>query len=157
VTIQDIGSIGELIAAIATVATLAYLALQIRQNSALLTASQAAAFREGTTQVAVILASDREAALLFGAGCASRADLDVGDRARFDAMITIAFQHLRLGFSQAIGGWSEELESLLQSGPGVHEWWCAYSRMLPDEFRVLVNQRFETLAAAQQSAAADSA
>jgi hypothetical protein len=32
-TIQDLGSIGELIAAIATVATLAYLALQIRQNT----------------------------------------------------------------------------------------------------------------------------
>ena len=32
-TIQDLGSIGELIAAIATVVTLAYLALQIRQNT----------------------------------------------------------------------------------------------------------------------------
>ena len=32
-TIQDLGSIGELIAAIATVATLGYLALQIRQNT----------------------------------------------------------------------------------------------------------------------------
>ncbi len=32
-TIQDLGSIGELIAAIATVATLAYLAAQIRQNT----------------------------------------------------------------------------------------------------------------------------
>ena len=32
-TIQELGSIGELIGAIATVATLIYLALQIRQNS----------------------------------------------------------------------------------------------------------------------------
>ena len=32
-TIQELGSIGELIGAIATVATLVYLALQIRQNS----------------------------------------------------------------------------------------------------------------------------
>ena len=32
-TIQDLGSIGELVAAVATVATLAYLALQIRQNT----------------------------------------------------------------------------------------------------------------------------
>ena len=32
-TIQDLGSIGELVAAIATVATLAYLAIQIRQNT----------------------------------------------------------------------------------------------------------------------------
>ena len=33
-TIQDLGSIGELIAAIATIATLVYLAIQIRQNTA---------------------------------------------------------------------------------------------------------------------------
>jgi hypothetical protein len=33
-TIQDLGSVGELIAAVATVATLIYLAAQIRQNTA---------------------------------------------------------------------------------------------------------------------------
>jgi len=33
VTIQDLGSIGELVAAVATVATLMYLAVQIRQNT----------------------------------------------------------------------------------------------------------------------------
>ena len=32
-TIQDLGSIGELIAAIATVATLVYLAVQLKQNT----------------------------------------------------------------------------------------------------------------------------
>lgn len=32
-TIQDLGSIGELVAALATIATLAYLAVQIRQNT----------------------------------------------------------------------------------------------------------------------------
>ena len=32
-TIQDLGSVGELIAAVATVATLVYLAVQIRQNT----------------------------------------------------------------------------------------------------------------------------
>jgi len=35
-TIQDLGSLGELIAAIATLATLGYLALQIRQNTRVL-------------------------------------------------------------------------------------------------------------------------
>jgi hypothetical protein len=33
VTIQDLGSVGELVAAIATIATLAYLAVQIRHNT----------------------------------------------------------------------------------------------------------------------------
>ena len=35
-TIQDLGSIGELVGAVATVATLIYLAVQIRQNSKVL-------------------------------------------------------------------------------------------------------------------------
>lgn len=33
-TVQELGSIGELIAAVATLATLIYLAIQIRQNTA---------------------------------------------------------------------------------------------------------------------------
>ena len=32
-TIQDLGSLGELIAAVATVATLVYLAIQLKQNT----------------------------------------------------------------------------------------------------------------------------
>ena len=41
-TIQDLGSIGELIAAIATVATLGYLAVQIRQNTRTIRGSEVA-------------------------------------------------------------------------------------------------------------------
>jgi len=45
-TIQDLGSIGELVAAVATVATLAYLGLQIRQNTR---AIEGSALRESQT------------------------------------------------------------------------------------------------------------
>ena len=43
-TIEDLGSIGELVAAIATIATLFYLAVQIRQNTRTV---EAAAFQSG--------------------------------------------------------------------------------------------------------------
>jgi hypothetical protein len=89
--------------------------------------------------------------LLFWAGCESRAELEDGDRARFDALITIAFQHLRLGFSQDLDGWSEELQQVLQQGAGVREWWSNYSQMFPAEFRELVNERLDSLHAAQQA------
>ncbi len=46
-TIQDLGSIGELVAAIATLATLGYLAVQIRQNTR---SMRAAAFQASTTR-----------------------------------------------------------------------------------------------------------
>ena len=53
-TIQDLGSIGELVAALATVATLAYLAIQIRQNTLQLEqstlAGRAAAYHQANEQ-----------------------------------------------------------------------------------------------------------
>jgi hypothetical protein len=91
VTIEQVGSIGELIAAIATVATLAYLALQIRQNSTILASAQAAANREGSSELSVILASNRDAARVFWAGCGSRKSLESSERQQFDAMLSIVF------------------------------------------------------------------
>ena len=48
-TIQDLGSIGELVAAIATIATLAYLAIQIRQNTHTVRAAATTAHIESAT------------------------------------------------------------------------------------------------------------
>jgi len=46
-----IGAIAELAGALAVIATLAYLAVQLRQNSALLKSSIATASRESTNQL----------------------------------------------------------------------------------------------------------
>jgi len=70
VTIQDLGSIGELVAAVATIVTLGYLAVQIRQSAQLVSSSAPAA--PGGCAAALktleILESDRvvEHAAMFG-------------------------------------------------------------------------------------------
>jgi hypothetical protein len=51
-SIQDLGSLGELIAAIATVGTLIYLALQIRQNTAVVRTSNYAELTSKTGEFA---------------------------------------------------------------------------------------------------------
>jgi hypothetical protein len=52
-TLQDLGSLGEVVGAVATVATLIYLAIQLRQNSASI---QATAELEGSRQLAQFVA-----------------------------------------------------------------------------------------------------
>ena len=81
-TIQDLGSIGELIAAIATVATLAYLAVQIRQN----TISNRDANVQATHDMILRLnmsALDPGLADLLIRGCQDRASLDSVESSRF--------------------------------------------------------------------------
>ena len=52
-TLQDLGSLGEVVGAVATVATLIYLSLQLRQNSA---SMRATAELEGSRQLAQFVA-----------------------------------------------------------------------------------------------------
>src|SRR5210317_1923214 len=96
-TLQDLGSIGELVGAIATIATLAYLAIQIRQNSAHM--------REATN-VAKLQAVDRtietfsryrerltipENADLYVRGMESYRSLDKVEKVRFRAIMEELF------------------------------------------------------------------
>ncbi len=60
VTIQDLGSLGELIAAIATVATLIYLAFQIRANTRSVRASSFQELDRGIREVHVAMAGNSE-------------------------------------------------------------------------------------------------
>ena len=67
-TIQDLGSIGELVAAIATVVTLVYLAVQIRQNTKMIGASLAQAHRDARNDTTRFLATDPETARVYRHG-----------------------------------------------------------------------------------------
>ena len=71
-TIQDWGSIGELIAAIATVATLIYLAAQIRQNSKHTDATTEDAVASRFNDVNLLIASDPQLADLLADGLDDR-------------------------------------------------------------------------------------
>ena len=57
-TIQDLGSLGELIAAVATIATLVYLAMQIRQNTKQVRASTFQGVSRGWQEFLYTISSD---------------------------------------------------------------------------------------------------
>ena len=64
-SIQDLGSIGELIAAIATIATLFYLAQQLRMNTRIVRATASANTQDSLAVINELVASDPKLAKLF--------------------------------------------------------------------------------------------
>ena len=86
-TIQELGSLGELIAAIATVVTLIYLATQIRHNHRALADSTSGAISELYSSINARLSSDGEFAEIFVRGRKDLGALDVVEVERFRAFV----------------------------------------------------------------------
>jgi hypothetical protein len=86
VTIQDLGSLGELIAAIATVATLIYLAIQIRASNRLARAEASRTPNSDLNSLNAAFGTDPtfRAAIRKVLAGASRTELEEGDRLLID-------------------------------------------------------------------------
>jgi hypothetical protein len=137
-----LAALAELLGALGVIVTLAYLAVQIRQNTKLLTASLADSGRDAANEVTRILASNPDAARVFWAGIADRSSLAERDRQQFDAVLTLAFTGYRQFFSF----------------PGAREWWANYSATFAGPYRDYVDRVLEERwPAAQQGAAAGEA
>ena len=83
-SIQDLGSIGELVAAIVVVITLVFLTLQMRQNTQAVKNSSALAGLQFWTDFLRPIAHDSELADLYARGMQSFVSLRPDDRVRFD-------------------------------------------------------------------------
>lgn len=90
-TIAELGSLGELLAAIATIATLIYLALQLRQNTAVLKLSQARAVDSDAQNARGRFVDNREVTELYITGLSDPESLDQADRLRFRMMLDQLF------------------------------------------------------------------
>lgn len=142
-TIQDLGSLGELIAAIATVVTLVYLALQIRQNTHATRASSFHAVSDARNQVNLAVVQDAELARIWLEGGANRSALGDEDRLRFDISLLSYFHVIETMHYQASVGAGEkgllvaEERSIrdLFSKPGIREWWQQNPWAFGIEFR----------------------
>jgi len=171
VTIQDLGSVGELIAAIATVATLLYLALQIRQNTSASRGSGAASQTQADLAVSLLLAQDADVSRIFFDGVADPSTLSERDHRRFDSLMNslVANQEQAWRFHNegAIDG--EQWEAMLSflrwvtHQPGFVEYWATWRSTSPAGFAQVVDRVSREasqvpleLHGAQQAAAADS-
>jgi hypothetical protein len=146
VTIQDLGSLGELIAAVATVATLVYLAAQIRQNTRALRSSSFHGVTDSFNQINMRIANDESLARIFRLGSEDLAQLTDDERVRFGFMFLSAFRVFetlyyqdiqRIGESQL---WEAEKTTMvaLLSGPGARVWWDSNPLSFTPSFREFV-------------------
>jgi hypothetical protein len=93
VTIQDLGSLGELIAAGATVATLVYLATQIRQNTRATRASSVQDAASGLVDAVGLMSQSPQNADVAHRGLGSYEDLSESEQTHFIFMLSVVFSH----------------------------------------------------------------
>ena len=132
-SIQDWGSIGELIAAIATVLTLIYLAIQLRHNTRALKASTFQAISSELAQNTQPLVLAPEIAGIYARSTSDPSSLSSEERIKVQAMFMANLRRLESTFVQAelgsidrafIEGPERSLIALI-STPFGREWWNA--------------------------------
>jgi hypothetical protein len=151
VTIQDLGSIGELVAAIATVATLGYLAIQIRQNTRALrgTSHEASVSRVQGWQLAI--ATDPVLSSIYQR-VSQGAELSEEEEARFSLLVNYALLGTEVAYYQQLRGnadpemWQAQLARLrlMFRLPGFRGYWQDENRLpLTEPFERFVNQELQ--------------
>ena len=143
VTIQDLGSLGELVAAIATVATLIYLALQIRRNTQATQAGSFHAIYDSMNHVNIAVIQNPELTRVWLAGAANRSSLNPEELHKFDFTLLSYFHVFEtLHYQGRIGTGDQglvlaeerSLRSILAM-PGAREWWSENPYAFGPEFR----------------------
>ena len=146
-TIQDWGSIGELVAAIATVATLAYLALQIRANTRSARAQSVQARTASTKQQLLALAQNQHLASIFRRGLADLESLEPDEQTQFSFLITCWLSDAQTSFTEIELGVSDHSSFLeawtgiftLLSTPGGMKVWQRTASQYSPEFQAFVD------------------
>ncbi len=145
-TIQDWGSLGELIAAVATVATLIYLALQIRANTIVSKAEARRATRVAAGGVSLAIVENGEVARIFRAGLGDPSKLEPEEWIRFSFLmgqlvgaISAAFDEVDYGVlsEDSISNQKVLIKQFLPT-PGGQKFWQQFGPTYPDEFREFV-------------------
>ena len=119
-TIQDLGSLGELVAAIATIATLFYLAVQIRGNTRSVGAAAFQSGVDGINHLNNLLAHDESMARIMRLGNDSLENLTEDERLRYGFIWLSAFRSFESMYFHHLQGTGSDLWSTHKVHIGVH-------------------------------------
>jgi hypothetical protein len=143
VTVQDLGSIGELVAAVATIATLAFLAVQIRQSNKAARTSAELELPQKFAEWHARITAQPELARIWDAAAEDSESLAPDEIRRFRWTIAELFLVFEAQFYAYRGGllsepsWLTKRDTILGllENPILEEQWI--SRMVPfsEEFR----------------------
>lgn len=143
VTIQELGSIGEIVAAAATVATLVYLAFQIRANTVAVQATAAQSVHEAFASWYHLLAADASLSQLVVNGLRDYSSLSETDKARFVATFMAFLSYCQDAFIKwregslspdLWRGWELVMMNLVNA-PGGKEFWAERGYCFGERFQ----------------------
>ncbi len=146
-TIQELGSLGELVGALATVATLVYLATQIRQNTKAVRVSSHHSVTDSFNQINAIIGTNPSSARIFRLGLESPDSLDDDERFSFGYLM-LAYMRVfeTLYYQKGAGAVEEQLYASEQnslkwaySHPGARSWWQTNTISFSPEFRAEID------------------
>ena len=151
-TIQDLGSIGELVGAVATVATLGYLAVQIRANTRMMRQQSSHAGRTMAAQGSLALAHDQQLASVFRRGLASFEALGPDEQTQFSFLLGYYVMNVEHHFSDFATGLTDGtglerawmgVAHILKSPGGRAFWKNQGSRSYPADFAQFIESRLD--------------
>jgi hypothetical protein len=151
-TLQDMGSIGELLAAVATIATLVYLARQLRANTAAVQGESRRAHRAASSAANLTIASDANVAALFNTGLADFDAMDATQHTQFSFLMAELFGSWEAAHQEFETGIVDkfQVDSMVRSHlpflrtPGGGKWWDTYRNSYPQSFRKYVDVQIQT-------------
>ena len=148
-TIQDLGSLGELVAAIATLVTLAYLAVQVRLNTAQQRREELVSVQHGQNEVVRQLQDPRVMGAYVRA--AGDANATIEDHGTAFAFVVQYLNHFQVVHETHQRGTMDREQYELWAGfavsivapPGIRRWWDEEDGRMAfhSEVRELVDRR----------------
>ena len=148
-TIQDFGSIGELVAAIATVITLGYLAIQIRQNSETVRISAEIDLSQQIVDFHSRISAQPDLVRIWDAAASDPSSLNPEEKSRFRWSVTELFimyeaqyQIYKKGYFSD-NSWQFKIDTLTEflKNPVLEEWWDMRFAPIGDEFREYIESQ----------------
>ena len=148
-TVQDLGSIGELIAAIATVATLAYLAVQIRQSTKVARANSHHAVFETYASLLASMRNDPEFVAILRRSFTDWEGLSKNERALVHLHMSTHLLHCQNAFALVNQGVLdpelyrayEDLNVSALRCPGLATWYAIQEKYMPPSFVERIRSR----------------
>jgi hypothetical protein len=147
-SIEQLGSLGELIAAVATVITLAYLAFQIRQGARTIRATSTTAHVAALGDLTLTLGKSQELSELYFRGLASIDNVPPEQRNQFDMLVSAFLLQLQREYllqeegvvHNELAEWNRATLTWLASQSGFRDYWQSWKNTHPPAFQVYVNR-----------------
>jgi hypothetical protein len=144
-TLQDLGSLAEVVGAVATVGALIYLAIQIRASTIATRAEARRASFENTAPALIAIAESEELARIWNEGIVDFSKLNSIERTRFSMVFALFVSPFSVSFDEARIGVGLDsrhftgVAALLRT-PGGRQWWRTSQAVYHEDFQRYVER-----------------